>query len=171
MSETDRQPLEERPSKSQLKREASALQALGERLVELSPAQLNRIPLSEALREAVVEAQRIRQRGGRRRQLQFIGKLMRQVDAEPIAAAVQALDAQGLRAAAAQRRVEQWRERLLAEGDTALAELLEACPEADRQQLRQAVRSARQEQQAGRPPRAQRALLRLLRDLLEDAGP
>lgn len=77
------------PSKSQRKREATALQDLGERLVELTPAQLNRIPLSEELLAAVQAAQTIRQRGGRKRQLQYIGKLMRRLDdPEPIRAAL-----------------------------------------------------------------------------------
>ena len=74
------------PSKSQRKREATALQELGERLVDLTSAQLNRIPLSEELLTAVRLAQNISQRGGRKRQLQYIGKLMRQLDGAEIEA-------------------------------------------------------------------------------------
>lgn len=170
MSDSQHEPTE-RPSKSQLKREASALQALGERLVELTPAQLARIPLPAELQHAVAEARRIRQRGGRRRQLQFIGKLMRQVDAAPIQEAVQALDERGRRAAAEHRQAEQWRDRLLTDGDAALAEFLETCPTADRQQLRQAVRAAQRDREAGASPRAARVLFRLVREALEGAAP
>lgn len=170
MSDLKHQPFE-RPSKSQLKRDATALQALGERLVELTSAQLARIPLPAELHHAIAEAQRIRQRGGRRRQLQFIGKLMRQVDVAPIQAAVQAMDDQGRQAAAEHRQAEQWRDRLLAEGDTALAEFLGKCPAADRQQLRQTVRAAQREREAKAAPRAARTLFRLLRGLLEAPPP
>lgn len=155
-----------RPSKSQRKREALALQALGERLVELRPAERARIPLPEPLEQAVVEARRIRQRGGRRRQLQFIGRLMREIDAAPIVAALEELDARGRAAAAEHQRAEQWRSRLLEEGDTALAALLDEHPQADRQHLRQLMRQAQQEHAVGKPPRAERQLFRALRALL-----
>lgn len=80
--------LELRPSKSQRKREALALQDLGELLVELKPTRLAQLPLPDELREAVLTAQRTPQRGARKRQLQYIGKLMRRVDPEPIRAAL-----------------------------------------------------------------------------------
>jgi ribosome-associated protein len=157
-------------SKSQRKRESHALQALGEALVALSPERLAGMPLPQALLEAVLEAQRIRQRGAHKRQLQYIGRLMREVDAGPIQAAVDALQQSSHAAVARQHRLERWRERLLDEGDAALEPLLEEYPEADRQHLRQLVRNARRERDRGQPPRNGRTLFRYLRELDEAAG-
>ena len=84
----------EKPSKSQRKREATALQSLGETLVALKPAQLARIPLPDELREAVLAARQMQQRGARKRQLQYIGKLMRRIDPEPIRTALELSSAQ-----------------------------------------------------------------------------
>ena len=78
----------DKPSKSQRKREALALQDLGETLVTLKPAQLDKMPLPEKLREAVLAARQMNQRGARKRQLQYIGRLMREIDPEPIRAAL-----------------------------------------------------------------------------------
>jgi ribosome-associated protein len=89
--DTREQPFPEhtdKPSKSQRKREALALQDLGETLVTLKPAQLDKIPLPEELREAVLAARQMNQRGARKRQLQYIGRLMREIDPEPIRAAL-----------------------------------------------------------------------------------
>ena len=89
--DTREQPFPEhidKPSKSQRKREALALQELGETLVTLKPAQLDKIPLPEELREAVLAARQINQHGARKRQLQYIGRLMREIDPEPIRAAL-----------------------------------------------------------------------------------
>ena len=155
----------DQPSKTQRKREAEALQKLGERLVALNAEQLAGMPLDDTLREAVLEARRIRQHGGRRRQLQYIGKLMRGVDCEPIRAALERLDARSHAAAARLHRLESLREQLLASGDAALGEVLERYPAADRQHLRQLVRGARREQAQGRPPRLYRQLFRYLREL------
>src|SRR5690625_792970 len=85
------------PSKSQRKRDMLALQKLGQTLTELKPAQLAKIPLDEDLLHAVTEMQRIRQREGRRRQLQYIGRLMRSADHEAIEHALDALNKEGLR--------------------------------------------------------------------------
>ena len=89
--DTREQPLPEpidKPSKSQRKREALALQELGETLVDLKPAQLGKMPLPEELREAVLAARQMTQRGARKRQLQYIGRLMREIDPEPIRVAL-----------------------------------------------------------------------------------
>lgn len=111
------------PSKSVRKKEQLALQALGERLVELSDEQLAAIPLDESLREAVLDARSIRARGALRRQRQLIGKLMRQVDPEPIRAALEQLLRRERQDKALFRRAESWRDRLLTEGRAALREL------------------------------------------------
>lgn len=159
---------DERPSKSQRKRDSHALQALGEQLVELPAARFESLELPEQLEAAVREARAIRQRGGRKRQLQYIGRLMRELDAEPIRAQLAALEGRDQRSIALHHAAERWRARLVAEGDEALGALLEEHPQADRQQLRQLVRGARAEHAAGKPPRSYRELFRALRALLGD---
>ena len=161
---------EERPSKSQLKREMEALQALGQRLVEINDEQLASVELPERLREAVLEARRIRSREGRRRQLQYIGKLMREVDPAPIRARFDAWDGQSTAATAAHHHAERWRERLL-DAEDALTEFARECPAADLQQLRACVREARKDRLAGRATRHYRDLFRLVRAALEARSP
>ena len=150
-------------SRSQRKRDVEALQKLGAALVELPPAQLDGLDLPAGLVEAVREAQRIRSREARRRQIQYIGKLMRDVDPAPVRAAL--ADAAGGSAAAraSQKRLESWRERLIAD-DAALTEYAAAHAGADLQALRALIRNARRELAESRPPRAQRELFRVLRD-------
>lgn len=140
------------------------LQALGEELVALSSDQLKKIDLPEDLRDAVRDAQRFTQHEARRRQLQYIGKLMRSLDAAPIREALD--DIKGLSAAANARMhaLERLRERFL-EDEAVIGEIAAAHPGADLQQLRQLRRNALKEQQLGKPPRAFRELFRTLRDL------
>lgn len=143
-----------------------ALQALGAELVALSPDQLQRIDLPEFLREAVSACQRIRQHEARRRQLQYIGRLMRDVDAEVIRAALE--DIRGVSAAANARfyALERLRERFLAD-ETVICEIAAAHPQANLQQLRQLRRNVLKELELGKPPRAFRELFRVLRELYE----
>lgn len=157
---------EDRPSKTQRKKAVHELQALGEELVELSEERLASLDLPERLREAVMEARRITAHEARRRQLQYIGKIMRTVDAEPIRAALDGWRGQAARLTAGHKRAEAWRERLLAD-DTALDELVAEYPAADVAQLSSLVSSALRERSAGQPPRAYRALYQALRSLLE----
>lgn len=154
-------------SKSQLKRDATALQKIGEELVKLREAQLDKIPLPDFLREAVDTARRITSHGARRRQLQYIGRLMREVDPAPIRQALDTLQGTGREAAAQFHRLERWREELITKGDAALGELLTEYPQADSQHLRQLIRNARREQEHGTPKGAGRALFRYLRELTE----
>lgn len=153
-------------SKSELKREAEALQRLGEELVALTPAELATLPLPENLLAAIEAAQRIGQHGARRRQLQYIGKLMRRIDAEPVARALEERRQATRRTALRLHEIERWRDRLLSEGDDALGELLELHPGADRSRLRQWMRNAGTEAARGAPPASARALFRYLRELL-----
>ncbi|MFO7594407.1 MAG: ribosome biogenesis factor YjgA [Pseudomonadota bacterium] len=155
-------------SKSQLKRESHALQELGEELVELPSAKLEKIPLPEELAEAVALARRIKARGGRKRQLQYIGKLMRKVDEEPIRQAMDLIKGESTRETARLHKLEQWRDRLLEEGDNALTELLGEYPAADRQHLRQLMRNAQQEKKQNKPPKSARELFRYLRELMTE---
>ena len=157
---------EEKPSKTQRKKEVHALQDLGEALVALTAEQLARIALPERLREAVMEARRITRFEARRRQLQYIGKLMRGMEPEPIRAALDAAHARSRGEAAAHKRVEAWRERLLAEAGAA-GELAAEYPRAEGKRLRALARAALRERAEGRPPRAYRELYQALRALIE----
>lgn len=151
-------------SKTRRKQEMHELQALGAALVELAEVRLRSLPLDDDLREAVLQARRISSHEARRRQLQYIGRLMRDVDPAPIRAALEALEGSSAEATARHRRREQLRDRLLAD-DGALTDFLAAHPLADAQALRTLIRNARREQKEGRPPRAFRELFRTLKSL------
>ena len=148
-------------SKSQRKRESTALQDIGTELVKLPTERVRSLDLPESLRAAVLEAQRIRSHGALRRQMQLIGKLMRSVDAEPITEQLAALRGESEHVKARFHALEHWRERLLAD-DAAVTEWQAAHPGSDVQQLRQLIRNARREAAEQKPPRAYRALFRLL---------
>ncbi len=160
-------PLYEGPSKSQRKRDSAALQDLAAELVEMPKSKLAAIPLDQDLREAIALAQSIKAHGGRKRQILYIGKLLRGIDAEPIKEAIAKLDQTDAVAVAHLHRLERWRERLLSEGNDALTSLLDEFPAADSQRLRQLIRNAQQEQAAGKPPKAYRELFRYLRELTD----
>jgi len=154
-------------SKTRRKRDMHALQSLGASLVELSAAHLERMTLPEALAQAVQEARRIASHEARRRQVQYIGKLMRGLDAEPIRAQLAAVLGGSAEERARHQRLEHWRARLL-EDDGALTEFVHAHPTGDVQQLRALIRGARREQADGRPPRAFREMFRVLREATGD---
>lgn len=154
------------PSKSRRKRESSALQDLGEELTALPAEQLKRLELPQDLFEAVRLAQSITAHGGLQRQRKFIGKLLRGLDPEPIRARLA-----GLRGASAEKvrllhHCEEWRDRMLEEGDAPINEFVGEHPEAERGKLRQLVRDARREHEAERPPRSARLLFRYLREIV-----
>ncbi|WP_240096987.1 ribosome biogenesis factor YjgA [Thermomonas flagellata] len=163
------------PSRSQQRRAALDVLELGQQLAALSAAQLARLPLPEELLPHIREAQRITAHIARKRQLAFLAKQMRALEAETLEAIRAALAQDGAdarRATARMHRAEALREALLGDaGDAALAALLAAHPQADHQQLRQLVRNARAERTHGKPPRAQRALYRQLHALLDDPAP
>ncbi|MEJ5212005.1 MAG: ribosome biogenesis factor YjgA [Burkholderiales bacterium] len=152
-------------SKTRRKQEMHALQALGEQLTRLTAAQLAQLELPENLRDAIEAARRLRGHEALRRQMQYIGRLMRQVDPEPIRARLAAWRSQSAAETARHHRLEQWRDRLLAD-DAALESLAQAYPGLALQPLRTLIRNARREAQQGRPPRAARALFRALREQL-----
>ena len=157
------------PSRSQQRRDALEILALGEKLVSLSEAQLAKLPVPESLLPHIRECRRITAQIAHKRQLQYLAKQMRREDDEVLDAIRDALDEKGeaaRREVAAMHRVETWREKLLAEGDDALAQLLGEYPHADRQLLRQLVRNTQEERKRNKPPRAFRELYRELRELL-----
>lgn len=154
-------------SKSQRKREMTELQDLGEELVALNPAKLHSLALPETLHDAIEQARGMAQRGARKRQLQYIGRLMREVDAAPIQRALEAVRQPQRQATLQFHQVERWRERLLAQGDAALQEFSNAYPGADRQHLRGLLRNAEAEAAAHKAPRAARLLFQYVREVLE----
>ncbi len=158
-----------RPNKSAQKRENAALEALGEALIALPKDRLNALELPAELLEAVKLAQSIAgHHGGFRRQRKFIARLLREMDAGPIR---ERLERHGHESAMAIHRlhvIEHWRDRLLKGGDHDLNALMAEHPDADRQKLRQLIRDARKEHQAGAPSRSARQLFKYLRELLPD---
>lgn len=150
-------------SKTRRKEVMLELQELGAALAALPAVRLAAMNLPEPLAQAVRDAQRITSHEAKRRQLQLIGRLMRAVDADSIRAQLAAVRGESAAARASQRRLEQWRDRLLAD-DAALTGFAREHPAADLQAIRAALRNARREAATGRPPHAYRQLFRLLRD-------
>jgi ribosome-associated protein len=160
-------------SRSQQRREALEVLELAEKLASLTPTQLSKLPIPDDLLPHLEHTRKITAHIARKRQLAFLAKQMRREDDETLEAIRDALDEDGVaarRETAALHRVEDWRERLLADGDAALAELLDEYPAADRQHLRQLVRNANEEKLRNKPPRAFRELFRELRTLLLDGN-
>lgn len=160
-------------SRSQVRREALEVLALGQQLAALTDAQLARLPVPESLMPHILEARRITSHIARKRQMAFLAKQMRREDDEVLEAIRDALDEKGesaRRETALMHRAEAWRERLVEQGDAALADLLEEYPDADRQQLRQLVRNVLEERKRNKPPRAYRELFRELRGLMLEPG-
>jgi ribosome-associated protein len=160
-------PASERPSKTRRKQASHELQDLGEALVALPEARADALPLPETLLDAVRAYRRTRTHEGKRRQMQYIGKLMRGVDTEPIRQAVTDMQLGRAKDSLALHEAERWRAELIA-GDDADTTFIERHPSADAQQLRNLVRNARKdaalvpEQRSGR---AYRELFRFIRDL------
>jgi ribosome-associated protein len=155
-------------SKSEMKRDMDELQKLGEELVELKPSVLAKFPISEDLLEAIKDAQRFKNEA-RRRQLQYIGKVMRQEDPEPIQAALDKLRNKHSQNTAVLHKLETLHDRVIAEGDSAIDEVVELYPAADRQRLRQLARTAVKEKQNNKPPKAFREIFQVLKQLNDEA--
>ncbi len=154
-------------SKSQVKREMTALQELGEQLVEMNDKQLATVPCDEKLLDAIHLARKLPHREGRRRQLQFIGRLMRETNHEEIQAAVEKLQARNDQHIHRQHQIERYRD-LLIEGDkAAFQNLVTSCPGIDVQQLRQLQRAAQKEREENQPPKSARKLFSFIREQME----
>jgi len=160
---------EDLKSKTRLKKEMLALQALGEKLIALSPVQQAKIPLDSTLREAIEEAPRITHHSGRKRHLQFIGKLMRGADGEAIAEAYDNIMAGQHQSVRQQHQMEAWRDRLLSDSQ-ALPEFIEQFTNCDRQQLRQLIRASQKERSQSKPPANARKLFKFIRTCYETAS-
>jgi ribosome-associated protein len=167
--EQEEQSNEEFVSKTRRKRAAHALQELGEALVALNEGQLAQLRLPEQLHDAVLLAKRINKFGALRRQVQYIGRLMRDVDATAIAAQLEAWQGQSRQAVAYLHQVERWRARLL-ESDAALGAFLTQYPGCDVQRLRSLIREARKEQADQATPRSYRELFQTLKAAIPEAS-
>lgn len=157
----------ERPSKSQLKREMTALQKLGQELIDQPRDRVKRVPMPDDVRDAILECQLIKDHEGRRRQLQFVGKKMRTLDAEEVATIQRTIDSwKGASKAetALLHSFEKKRDKLLAD-DKVLTDLLAQYPHLDAQHLRTLIRNARKEQADNKPPKAYREIYQLLKQL------
>jgi len=161
--------LPERETRGDKKRRAEQLERLGVEIVKLPLTKIARLPLPDDLREAVLEAKRISAHGGYRRQIQFIGRIMRGIDATPIAAALDGMKQEDAPSAASFKAAERWRDRLIDQGDAALEALVGEHPGADRTTLRQLMRQAVTEKAKKKPPHASRALFRALHTLFQAA--
>lgn len=151
-------------SKSQVKRDMIALQNLGEKLVGMSDRQLAKIPLEENLLNAIHEARKMPQREARRRQLQYIGKLMRTADHEAIQAAVDRLQDISDQHIHRQHMIERYRDQLIAGDKQALQLLIGQYPAIDVQHLRHLIRAAQQELENDQPAAGARKLFRYIRE-------
>jgi ribosome-associated protein len=166
--EADEDPVPEGPSKSSVKRELHALQALAERMTTLPRAELERLDLGESTWAALDETARIKDLRALRRHYKRIANCLARENTEPLQQLLAAREERARLAAAEHHALERWRARLIEEGDDALTEFLDAYPTADRQQLRQLVRAARADTDLGKPD-APRKLFRLLRTIVEGA--
>lgn len=151
-------------SKSQRKREMQALQNLGEKIIALPGSQRRQLPLSEDMRMAIEEADRISSHEARRRHMQYIGKLMRREDTEAIHTTFEQFEQEKRQRDHALHQLEMWRDRLIDDGDAAVESVIHELPHIDRQSLRQFIRNARRERERQKPPINARKLFKLLRD-------
>jgi ribosome-associated protein len=157
----------ERPSKSELKRQSNELQKLGEQLIEAPRDRVKRVPMPDEVKDAILMAQTITNHEGRRRQLQYVGKMMRSLEEEEVAVIQRTIESwkgTSKAEAAALHALERRREKLLAD-DKALTQLLGEHPELDVQHLRTLIRNARKEQAENKPPKAYREIFQILKDL------
>jgi ribosome-associated protein len=157
----------DRPSKSELKRQSNELQKLGEQLIEAPRDRVKRVPMPDDVRDAILMCQTITNHEGRRRQLQFVGKLMRTLDEEEVSVIQRTIESwkgTSKAEAAALHALERRRDKLLAD-DKALTQLLEEHPDLDVQHLRTLIRNARKEQAENKPPKAYREIFQILKDL------
>ncbi|MCP3671945.1 MAG: DUF615 domain-containing protein [Gammaproteobacteria bacterium] len=152
-------------SKSQIKREFAELQRLGEQLVALKPAQITAFSFSQSMLDALDEYTRIKNRTARQRHIRRIGKLLADEDTDFIRNTMQRMDSNHPEEKRRLKLIEQWRERLISDGDTAISDLVNICPHLDRHYLRQLIRAAQKEQQTVKQTSASKKIFQLLKGL------
>lgn len=153
------------PSKSQRKRDARLLFELARDLSEMSNKQLSALPIEPDLRDAIDFAGSIKSHVARKRQVQFVAKMMRSRDVQAIQQALDEQEIEARQLTVRHHRVEAWRDRLLAEGDKALGELIKHIDTGEVQSIRHLVRNASRESKKGKPPASARKLFKLLREM------
>lgn len=161
------------PSRSEERREALAVLELASKMIEQNDSRISQLPMSAELVDLTLASKKITSQIARKRQMQFLAKQLRRQDEEVLVAIRAALDFDkniSRQETASLHRVEAWRDRLIEEGDAALAELLNEFPSADRQHLRQLARNAKEEKLKNKPPHAFRDLFRELRELMSEAS-
>jgi len=164
----DEHPDNGQPSKSARKRAMNELQHLGEQLLVFTDDELQQLGIPDKLLDAITTVRHINAHGARRRQFQYIGKLMRDTDITSVRSALEKRRHQGAMQTQAFHLIEELRNRLVHEGDTALAAVLAHFPVAERQRLRKLAKQAHNEQETGQPARASRQLFRYLRELQDE---
>lgn len=163
-------PKLEKESKSQRKRDMHELQKMGESLTTLTAAQLATMNLPENLLEALRVVKSITAHGARRRQFQYIGKIMRDIDLDEIKQGLERIQLLHDANTAQFQQLETWRTKLLVEGDAALTEFLKEYPHAESQPLRQLIRKAQQDRKNEKNTGAEKALFRYLRKITSEQG-
>lgn len=158
---------EELVSKSQRKRDANDAQQLGKDILTLSHDAQKSMDLPDNLSKALDDARRIRHNSALKRQLQYIGKLMRHIDIEPIQEKYLKLTNHYVNDVKGFHKLENWRDRLLSEGDKALEDLINEYPNTDRQHLRQLIRQSAKETKLNKPPKSAREIFKYLKTLLK----
>jgi len=156
-------------SKSQLKREAQEVTDLAQLLVDAKPGLLSKVPIPEEIEADLKLARKISSHIARKRQILFLAKKMRELDLEPIRKALTPDDAAHRQSVARMHAHEHWRDRIVAEGDSAIEDLMVDYPQADRQRLRQLARQANKEIAKGKPPVSGRAIYKLIGELEPEA--
>ena len=154
-------------SKTRRKKQMTDLQKVGAELVRLSPEQLARIDMPESLRDAVLACKRFTKHEAIRRQMQYIGRIMRDIDAGPIAQQLASMSAPSRKQTALFHLAEKWRDEMLADTD-ATARFVAEFPQADAKQLRQLCEKAGAERSADRPPKHYRELFHVLNTIIQD---
>ncbi|MCB1663460.1 MAG: DUF615 domain-containing protein [Pseudomonadales bacterium] len=152
-------------SKSQIKREMEALQEMGKRLTELNNEQLSQVPVEENVFLAIKEYQRLTKHEAKRRQLQYLGRLMRNADAEAIAQVLNLFDSSHATHTQHFHQIETWRERLLNDPNSITA-FIDEYPQVNVQHLRQLIRNTLKERDKGKDLGGYRKLFRELRELM-----
>lgn len=155
------------PSRSQLKRENQELRDMGEQLVLLAKSQLEKITLDDSLKAAIKEARRLKNLDARRRQLQYIGKLLRNIDVTDIKYSLEKLNHQSQTFRQHFAKLEEWRDRFINEGNNAIEDFIAQYPEANRQQLRNLQRQANREKTQNKPSTASEKLFKYIRQLAD----
>lgn len=164
MQESDNLP-EREESKTQRKKQMLALQHIGEILVKLPAVQLAKVPMDERLADAIHHARTLKTHEAVRRQMQFIGRIMRDTDIAPLEAALDKIQVKDQTSKSQFHQLERWRDKLIAQGDAVLPDFLLKYPQADTQQLRQFIRNAQHDEKVGKNSGASTALFRYLKTL------